>query len=121
MVRFYMDVHVPAAVTHGLRLRGVDVVTAQEDGARRLADPPLLDRASELGRVLFTEDEDLLIEAARRQEHGERFAGVIYMHQRDLTIGRCINDLELIAEACSEEELLDQVWYLPLPSSGRTG
>jgi predicted nuclease of predicted toxin-antitoxin system len=107
MVRFYMDVHVPSAVTHGLRLRDVDVVTAQEDGARRLADPPLLDRATELGRVLFTEDEDLLIEAARRQEQAEHFAGVIYMHQRELTIGRCISDLELIAQVCSEDELLD--------------
>jgi hypothetical protein len=30
---FYMDVHVRKAVTDGLRLRGADVLTAQEDGA----------------------------------------------------------------------------------------
>src|SRR5688500_4739974 len=30
--RLYTDVHVPAAVTAALRVRGVDVVTAQEDG-----------------------------------------------------------------------------------------
>ena len=30
-VRLYMDVHVRRAVTAGLRLRGVDVLTAQED------------------------------------------------------------------------------------------
>jgi hypothetical protein len=30
---FYMDHHVPRAVTLGLRLRGVDVLTAYEDGA----------------------------------------------------------------------------------------
>ena len=29
-VRLYMDVHVPLAITEGLRLRGVDVLTAQE-------------------------------------------------------------------------------------------
>jgi hypothetical protein len=28
----YMDVHVPAAITAGLRRRGVDVLTSQEDG-----------------------------------------------------------------------------------------
>ena len=49
-----MDVHISAAITEGLRLRGVDVLTAQEDGARRLPDPALLNRATELGRVLFT-------------------------------------------------------------------
>ena len=42
---FYMDHHVPSAITNGLRLRGVDVLTAHEDGTQRLEDPALLDRA----------------------------------------------------------------------------
>lgn len=62
-MRLYMDVHVPYAVTTGLRLRGVDVLTAQEDGASELDDPALLDRATELGRVLYTQDDDLLRES----------------------------------------------------------
>ena len=57
-----MDVQVPAAITRALLLRGVDVLTAQFDGTTRLADPDLLDRAAELGRVLFSQDEDLLAE-----------------------------------------------------------
>ena len=48
-VKLYMDVHVHAAITEGLRLRGVDVLTAQEDGGRRLPDPALLDRATASG------------------------------------------------------------------------
>jgi len=55
-LKLYMDVHVPRSITVGLRLRGRDVLTAQEDGAARLQDPELLDRAAELGRVLFTQD-----------------------------------------------------------------
>jgi hypothetical protein len=35
-VRLYMDVHVRRAVTEGLRMRGVDVLTAQDDGAAEL-------------------------------------------------------------------------------------
>ncbi len=75
-----MDVHVPAAITRGLVLRGVDVLTAQLDGAAELEDSDLLDRASELGRVLFSQDEGLLAEATRRQRSGQHFAGVIYVH-----------------------------------------
>ena len=75
-VGLYMDVHVPSAITHRLFLRGVDVLTAQADGTTQLEDPDLLDRATELGRVLFTEDEDLLAEATRRQRRGELFAGL---------------------------------------------
>lgn len=41
----YMDVHVPAAVTRGLLLRNVDVLTAQLDDAAQLEDSELLDRA----------------------------------------------------------------------------
>ena len=58
-----MDVHVRRAVTVALRLREVDVLTAQEDGSQRLADPELLDRATALDRVLFSQDRDLLREA----------------------------------------------------------
>jgi hypothetical protein len=45
-VALYMDQHVPRAITTGLRLRGIDVLTALEDGASDVDDPELLDRAS---------------------------------------------------------------------------
>jgi len=30
-IKLYMDHHVPRAITEGLRLRGVDVLTAEDD------------------------------------------------------------------------------------------
>jgi predicted nuclease of predicted toxin-antitoxin system len=57
-VALYMDEHVHRAITVGLRLRGMDVLTAQDDGQRNTPDNVLLDRAAELGRVLFSQDED---------------------------------------------------------------
>jgi predicted nuclease of predicted toxin-antitoxin system len=67
-IALYCDVHVRQAVTEGLRLREVDVLTAQEDGAAPMDDPVLLDRAMILGRVVFTQDEDFLREAHRHQK-----------------------------------------------------
>ncbi|MCB9079283.1 MAG: DUF5615 family PIN-like protein [Anaerolineaceae bacterium] len=113
-VAFYMDQHVPRAISVGLRLRGVDVLTAYEDGASEFADPALLDRAGELERILFTRDDDLLAEAARRQIDGINFAGVVYAHQLRVSIGTCIEDLEIIAKAGELEDLLNGVIYLPL-------
>jgi predicted nuclease of predicted toxin-antitoxin system len=109
-----MDVHVRRAVTEGLRSRGVDVLTAQEDGAGEYSDSSLLDRATELGRVLFTQDDDLLREATMRQQGGTAFAGVVYCHQLNVTIGQCIDELELIAKVSDPEEWLDRSTYLPL-------
>src|SRR3954452_23157161 len=94
----YMDVQVPRPITRGLRRRGVDVLTAQEDGTARLSDPDLLSRATVLGRVLFSRDGDLLREARRRQRTGELFAGLIYAHLQRVGIGRCVQDLELLAK-----------------------
>ena len=109
-----MDHHVPRAITIGLRLRGVDVLTAYEDGASELDDPDLLDRASELERVLFTMDDDLLVEAAARQSQDVAFGGVIYAHQLRISIGTCVRNLELIAKAGEPEDLRDRVQFLPL-------
>jgi predicted nuclease of predicted toxin-antitoxin system len=109
-----MDEHVHRAITVGLRLRGVDVLTAQEDGRRNVPDDTLLDRAAELQRVLFSQDQDLLQEAAARQRDGKPFGGVIYVHQLRIPIGACVRDLELIAKAATREELANRIEYLPV-------
>jgi predicted nuclease of predicted toxin-antitoxin system len=109
-----MDEHVRASVTDGLRLRDVDVLTVQEDGRSGHDDPEILDRAGELLRVLFTQDDDLLIEAARRQRAGERFGGVIYAHQLNISDGECINDLELVAKNSDVGEWTNMTVFLPL-------
>lgn len=113
-VVLYMDEHVHRAITAGLRLRGVDVLTAQDDGRRHVPDDVLMDRASDLLRVLFSQDEDLLAEATRRQREGIPFSGVVYGHQLSVTIGTCVRDLHLIAKAASPEDLANRVEYLPL-------
>jgi hypothetical protein len=113
-LRLYMDVHVRRPVITGLRMRGVEVLTAQEDGTAIWDDPDLLDRALELGSVLFSQDDDLLMEAARRQRRAIGFAGVIYAHQQNITVRQSIEDLELIAKACNPEELANRVVFLPL-------
>lgn len=110
----YMDVHVPAAITRALRRRGVDVLTAQDDGTARLLDPALLDRAAELGRIVFTRDSDFLAESVRRQRAGLPFATIVYAHQQHVSIGHCVDDLSIIALASTPDEATGQIVYLPL-------
>jgi hypothetical protein len=52
LVKFYMDEHVPRPITLGLRVRGVDVLTTQEDARAGTPDNKLLDRANELMRAM---------------------------------------------------------------------
>ena len=109
-----MDEHVSRAVTVGVRRRGLDVLTVQEDGRTGASDEQVLDRATELGRVLFTQDDDLLAAASTRQKSEVPFCGVIYGHQLTLTIGEAVDDLELVAKAATAAELESQVLFLPL-------
>ncbi|MBI4823850.1 MAG: DUF5615 family PIN-like protein [Nitrospirae bacterium] len=113
-VKLYMDAHIPKAITNGLRLRGINVLTAQEDNADKLSDPELLDRATALSRVLFTFDDDLLVEAAKRQRLSIPFSGVIYTSPLSISIGACVRDLEIIAQSGEPEDLTDRVEFLPL-------
>lgn len=111
---FYLDHQVPRAVAHGLQLRGIDVLTAYDDRRSEAADPAILDRATELRRVLFTQDDDFLVEAAKRVCDNVPFCGVIYAHQMRVSVGACVRDLELIAKACRAEDLVNIVLFLPL-------
>jgi len=113
-ISLYMDENVPRQITVGLRLRDVDVLTVQEDKRAGILDPQVLARATELQRVLFSRDDDLLAIAHQRQREGVTFPGVIYSHPQGIGIGDCVRDLEIIAKASTLEDTLNQVQYLPL-------
>ena len=112
-VPLYMDVHIPQAITDQLRRRGVDVLTAIEDGAAILDDDELLERARVLGRVIFTQDIRFKALAEDWQRQGRDFAGLLFGHQLRGTIGKFVRDLELIAQASEPDEWLNIVEHLP--------
>ena len=113
-IQFYMDVHVPMSVTDGLRRRGIDVLTSQEDGTTDYDDRRLLKRAHQLGRVLITQDNDFLEIGAQLQGLEEDFVGIVYVHQLGMGIGEMIEELRLIADCADHDEVANRVIFLPL-------
>jgi hypothetical protein len=109
-----MDEHIPRSITVGLRLRGVDVLTAQEDDRSQADDVSLLDRAMGLGRVMFSFDADMVRIAAERQREGIRFAGLAFAHPTHISVGECIRDLEILAKSGQPEDVVNEVVFLPL-------
>lgn len=114
-LKFYMDVHIPSAITAGLVRRSIDVLTSQDDGTREVDDTDLLQRATDLGRLLFSQDQDLLRIASQWQSDGRLFSGLVFADQQGASIGQCVEDLELLALCCTQEEVANQVIFLPLP------
>lgn len=105
----YMDVRVPLAITDGLRRRGIDVLTSQEDETTELDDEPLLARVTELGRLLFNQDQDFLRVAPEWSQSMKQFLGIVFAHQRGASLGRIVEDIELIATCARPEELANRV------------
>jgi hypothetical protein len=52
--------------------------------------------------------------ASQRQSSHRRFRGIAYAHQMGTSIGRLVEDLELLVLCATDEELENQVTYLPL-------
>ncbi|NEQ68392.1 MAG: hypothetical protein F6K21_23400 [Symploca sp. SIO2D2] len=112
-INLYMDVHIPQAITDQLRRRGVDVLTAFDDEAQEFPDNRLLFRATQLNRVLFTQDIRFRVLAETWQVEGKQFSGLIFGHQLGGTIGQFVRDLELIAKASEPDEWMNTVEYIP--------
>ncbi len=113
MLSFYMDHHAHRSITEGLRRRGIDVVTAFEDGSEEKDDEALLERATVLGRILVSQDDDLLKIATQRQRSSRVFAGVAYAIQQHIDIGGTVEYLELIAHLKTADEMRNSVEYIP--------
>ncbi len=108
---FYMDHNVDDRITEALRLRGIDVIVAREEGHDRTLDPLLLDRVYELSRVFCTHDKDFLREGVRRQREGIPFCGVVYSHM-NTNVGRCIRGLVEIYYSNDQEDMMNTVMYV---------
>jgi predicted nuclease of predicted toxin-antitoxin system len=108
-----MDHNVHAEITTGLRARGLNILTAHEDGASELPDDLLLDRVRAQGRVLVTGDVDFLQMATSCLRKGLEFPSIVYFRQ-DKPLGQVIDDLEMLAQALTDEERMDHLFRVPL-------
>lgn len=113
-VGLLLDVHVPRAIALALRLRGVDVRSAQAEGLATLTDEDLLTWAATAGRALVTSDHDFLVIADRWQAAGRGFPGIVFFHPMRVSIGDAVRDLLLIANLAEPDDLTDHVEFLPL-------
>jgi predicted nuclease of predicted toxin-antitoxin system len=110
----YFDHHVPVAIARGLRRRDIEVIRAEDDGTKEYRDEALLARATESSCVLVTNDEDFTVIAATWRAAARNFSGIAYMTRQHIPVGKMVEDLQLIAEVYSPEEMVNRIEYLPL-------
>lgn len=99
------DHHFNSATIAGLRHKEIDVLTAQEDGVDRRSDAAILDRASELGRIICNPDGHSIVLADRCVAAGKPFEGEVFAHHWQITMGPAIRDLNLVCQVLAPAEL----------------
>lgn len=107
-IRYFMDEHYPAAVTQGLRQRGIDVLTVQGVGRSSLPDPDQLAFAHAVDRVTVTFDADYL--ALHRS--GTDHAGIAWCPQEKYGIGMLVQLLELLYKVADSDQMRNRVEYI---------
>jgi hypothetical protein len=108
------DVH--GDIIRGLRRRepGLDLVRVQDVGLAHTPDPDILSWAAAQGRILITGDVNSMVGFAwQRVRAGQPMPGVLALVE-GVAIGAAIDDILLVAQCGTAEEMKDQVKYIPL-------
>jgi hypothetical protein len=116
MISLLADENLDGNIVRGVlrRVRGVDIVRVQDVGLTGADDPTVLAWAADQGRVLITHDVETVTRFAfERIDTGLPMPGVIEIVAL-ASIGKAVEDLALILECLTDDDLGNRVLYIPL-------
>src|SRR5262245_5957546 len=101
------------ALVRGLRARGVDVVTALEEGMIQRNDEEHLEFAAKTGRALYSFNvADFYDLHSRHLSVGNEHAGLILTRQQQFTVGEQLRRLLKLIAKIPAEEMKNRVEFL---------
>ncbi len=113
-IRLYMDEDAMSrALINGLRARGVDVTSVEEEGKRALDDRAQLEFSTQQGRVLCTSNiKDFYLLHTEYLQKGKFHAGIILIPQKRYTVGEQIRRLLKLISTKTSETMQSQIEFL---------
>ncbi|MCP9492999.1 MAG: DUF5615 family PIN-like protein [Pyrinomonadaceae bacterium MAG19_C2-C3] len=114
IIRLYFDADAQkGSLVSALRLRGVDVETANEAGLRDAPDSEQLAHAAARERVLYTFNvRDFIILHHEYLAEGKNHAGIILAHQQRYSVGEQMRRLLRLVQINSAERLRNTIEFL---------
>lgn len=99
-------------VIAGLRRRGIDLVTADEQGLLGASDEQHPRRATELDRVIVSADRDFFAIVSALLSTGEPFPGLMFV-QPHATVGEAVRMLTEAAQFLKPEAIANTIEWIP--------
>jgi hypothetical protein len=116
MLRLASDEDVHEDIIRGLRRKepGLDIVRVVDVGYGRTDDPIILEWAATEARIVLTGDLNTMVGFAwDRVRAGLPMPGTLALVQ-NVGVGRVIDDILLVVHCYAEEEIRNQVLFIPL-------
>ena len=116
MIRLLTDENFNQYIVRGLNRRcpNLDLLSVRDVGLSGQPDPLLLNWAAQENRIMLTHDFRTMINFAKQfLILGAPMAGAVFVPEK-LSIGRAIEDLQLVIECRSQLEMQNYIEYLPL-------
>ena len=116
MIRFLADEHIPPSIVRAIRrdLGEESVVEVRATELRESTDAELLEWAADNGYVVLTYDKRTLVpDANDRIAAGLEMSGVVVI-RRGVPTNDVVNDLMLIGQCGTLEDLKGQIYFVPL-------
>jgi predicted nuclease of predicted toxin-antitoxin system len=111
----FTDENVDGPILRGLRQRGWDVQHATEEFGEKTKDTPLLEYATELGRIFVSTDKDMLPIGKQWAQEGRAFRMIWWEQKRTQRI-LLATVLDAFDElAAKDDAFLSPIEYLKLP------
>lgn len=107
-IRFYLDENVQVEVTAQLVQHNIEVVSAKTLEKLSDTDANHLQRATEMGYVLCTCDQDFL----RMNAEGFQHNGIVFAKQYQSSIGGWVRALRQLHKEATAEAMVGQVRYV---------
>ncbi len=107
-LRFYFDESVELAVSEQISRLGIDVVSAHSLDRLSDTDAEHLQRATEMGRVFCTYDDDFLVLAQSGVEH----AGILFATQDRRSIGDWVREVRFLHATLTSDEAQGQILFV---------
>jgi hypothetical protein len=111
-IALYFDENVNGILITALLQRRVDLLTVQADGLMTLDDSVVFARSIQLGRVLVSNDEDMMTIAANHIDQNIPFPGLIFLYRAPVRTH--LESLEYLTAAGEPAEFANSIWFLPL-------
>ena len=116
MLKFLADENFDASILRGLLRRNaiLDIVRVQDHGLSQTEDRIILEWAAQNDRIVLTHDLRTMPDFAyQRIAEQQKMPGLVVMRP-DIRVGEAIDDILLITDCLTPEELANGVIRLPL-------